>query len=390
MMEQVGEINQQFDAETITPLARLASGREDLRLDGWQVQLVSGGVEQGSKIQRISGGGDVEGKSFPWSLILKTITSGPANSASPQASHYWKREPNYYRSGLLDDLPAGLRAPRCFACIEHPGSFQLFLEELHDACNGPGPDHGWPFEYYRTAARCLGQFNGAYLAGRPIPQAEWIPRQWLGTYLEEAAPNMDLFFRSLDHPMIRRCLGSISPEVIRQAWDQRHEILGALEQLPQVFCHQDAFCRNLYSETGPGGERLAAVDWSYAGPGALGSELAPLVSASMGLGTIPIAEGDTLARLALEGYLEGLGQAGWHGNPDLVRFGFSASCFWRYPIGAQIGEFAQYMVNEAYYPFIEQKFGVSVEQMADFTAQWMAWSSPYYEETLRLKKALKL
>ena len=374
----------------LTPLARMAVGQGELRLEGWQVQAVSGGVEQGSGIQRISGVGEVNGQSTPWSLILKTITRKPENSASPQASHYWQREPYYYQSGLLDDLPGGLRAPRCYAVVEHPGRFQLFLEDLRNAFDGPGPDHGWPIVYYRTAARCLGEFNGAYLAGVPIPAAEWIPRRWLGAYLEESPPNIGLFFRSLDHPMLKRCLRSISPTLIRQAWEQRHEILDALDRLPQVFCHQDAFCRNLFSERVAGGERLAAVDWSFAGPGALGCELAPLVSASMYLGTIPMAEGERLAQLALEGYLEGLEDAGWGGNPDLVRFGFSANCFWRYIIGNLIGEFTVWWINEAYYPFMEQVKGTSIEQMADFTAEWLAWSAPYYEETMRLKKALNL
>ena len=388
-MDKIDEPVQQFDSETLTPLARLAVGQGDLCLEGWQVQALSGGFDQGSSVQRISGVGEVNGKSTPWSLILKTITCTPGNSASPQASHYWQREPNYYQSGLLDDLPTGLRAPRCYAVVEHPESFQLYFEDLKDAFNGPGPDHGWPMETYRTAARCLGEFNGAYLAGVPIPAAEWIPRQWLGVYLEEAAPNMDLFFRSLDHPMLKRCFRTLSPTLIRQAWEQRHEILAALERLPQVFCHQDAFSRNLFSERVAGGERLAAVDWSYAGPGALGCELAPLVSASMGLGTDHFAQGGRLAQSALEGYLEGLSVAGWRGNPDLVRFGFSANCFWRYPIGAMIGEFIEHMINEAYYPIFEQKYGMPVEQVADFVAEWMAWSAPYYQETMRLKQALK-
>ena len=389
-MDKVDDPVQQFDSETLTPLARLAVGQGDLRLEGWQVQALSGGFEQGSSVQRISGVGEVNGKSTPWSLILKTITRMPGNSASPQASHYWQREPNYYQSGLLADLPGGLRAPRCYGVVERPGCFQLYLEDLKDAFNGPGPDHGWPMETYRTAARCLGEFNGAYLAGVPIPAAEWIPRRWLGAYIEEAAPNMDLFFRSLDHPMLKRSIRGISPTLIRQAWEQRHEILAALDRLPQVFCHQDTFCRNLFAERAAGGERLAAVDWSFAGPGALGCELGALIPASMGLGTIPFAQGGQLAQSALAGYLEGLDSAGWHGNPDLVRFGFSANCFWRYPIGALIGEFTENVINEAYYPIVEQMMGIPVEQVADSTAEWMAWTVPYYEETMRLKKALNL
>jgi hypothetical protein len=277
MMEEVGEPIQQFDAATLTPLVRKASGRENLRRAGWQVQAVYGGAEQGSTIQRISGVGDAGGQSIPWSLILKTIRCGSQNSASPEASHYWKREPNYYSSGLLANLPAGLRAPRCYACIETPDSCQLFLEDLQNVA----PLIGLPVEYYRTAARCLGEFNGAYLVGKPIPTAEWIPRQWMRMFIEEAAPNIDLFFRSLDNPILKRAFRTIPSEIIHKAWEQRHEIMDALDQLPQTFSHQDAFCRNLFSECTTDGDRLVAVDWSYAGPAALGAELVPLVWGSM-------------------------------------------------------------------------------------------------------------
>jgi hypothetical protein len=326
-MEDEAESTQSLDAVMLTPLARKASGRENLRLEGWQVETISGGAE-GSIVQRISGVGQADGQAVPWSLISKTIVAGPANSASLQASHYWKREPNYYQSGLLANLPGGLRAARCYGWVDQADRCQLFLEDLQAAVSGMT----WTVDYYLTVARCLGQFNGEYLAGRLIPTAEWIPRQWMRAYLEEGAAHIDLFFRSLENPILKRSFRTIPSALIRTAWDQRHAILDALDQLPQTFCHQDAFCRNLYSELTPGGDRLVPIDWSYAGPAALGAELVPLVLAGFGLGSIPISEGSRLAQLALEGYLKGLGDAGWRGDPDLVRFGFSVGSFYRYPI----------------------------------------------------------
>src|SRR5215813_540111 len=47
----------------------------------------------------------------PWSVVLKVPAPdqhGPADATD------WKRELLLYRSGLLDDLPAHLRAPRCY------------------------------------------------------------------------------------------------------------------------------------------------------------------------------------------------------------------------------------------------------------------------------------
>lgn len=381
---------EQFDAEMLALLARKACGREDLRLEGYQAQVIKGGAEVGSSIQRISGVGEADGQATPWSLILKTITCGPGNSSSPQAAHYWAREPYYYQSGILDNLPAGLRAPRCYGAVERPGSFQLFLEDLCDEFHRVGLSQGWPLDYYRRAARCLGRFNGAYLGGRPVPEAECIPHNWLRAYVEEAAPDIELFLSSADHPILKRCLGQVSPGLVLRAWDQHQEILDALDRQPQVFCHQDAFYNNLFAELTDGGDGLVAIDWSFAGPGALGTELSPLVGAGLNFGSGHFSDGDWLVEQALEGYLAGLGEAGWHGNPDLVRFAYCASSFWRYLIGAFIGESMVWLINEAAYPFLEQWWGVTIEQLADRGGDWMTWSLPYYEEALRLKKKLHL
>jgi hypothetical protein len=382
-----------LDPALLAPLARQATGREDLRLEGWQVQKIIGGIEQGSAVLRLSGEGYSAGESVPWTMILKIIRPGPTNSASPQGSHYWQREPCYYRSEIFTDLPGGLRAPNCYAVLEQPDDgYWLFLEDVRDLYNLPTPDHGWPIEYYRTAARCLGQFNGAYLNGKPIPEADWIPRQWLRVYVEEAAQNIDLFFRSQDHPFFKRAYSQLSMGLLREAWDERHEIMNALDRLPQVFCHQDAFCRNLFAQRArDGSDQLVAIDWSYAGRAPLGSELGQLVFASMGLGTIPFSEGDRLEQIALEGYLAGLSDAGWRGNPDLVRFGSAAASFWRNTFGAVIGEAVPWILDERYHPFMQQTSGgMSMDQIADFWASAIGWYLKMYHEACRLKKALKL
>src|SRR5207237_402832 len=83
---------------------------------------------------------------------------------------YGKREALAYASGLLDDLPGGIAAPRCFAVEERTDeSCWLWLEEVGDR-------HGsrWPLSQYARAARALGRFNGAYLAGRALPAYPWL------------------------------------------------------------------------------------------------------------------------------------------------------------------------------------------------------------------------
>ena len=394
-MLQLEQAIQTFDSATLAPLACLASGRANLRLDGWQTQTLSGGVEAGTSIQRISGTGLADGESVPWSLVVKTINRGPANGADPQASHFATREANYYSSGILSDLPGGLRAPRCYGVLEQPNHVHIFLETVQDAFKGNGATHIWPVEYFHTAARTLGRFNGAYLVKRPVPAAEWIPRRWLRAYVEESAASMDLLFQNAEHPMVRRTLGGFTPEWLRQMWDTRSEVMDALDRLPQVFSHQDAFCRNLFAETGASGGvdpegRLVAIDWSYSGPAPLGAELVALVAGSIGLGCVSPSEIDRLYTLTLEGYLEGLSEAGWHGSPDLVRIGCGLTLFWRYPIGAMIGESMPLFIDESLGPVVEQLFGMTVEQYADLAAGSKHLCLPYYDEALHLLKELNL
>lgn len=385
-MEQAGELAGQFDAATLTALARMAAGREDLSIEGWQVQLISGGLDFRNTILRVAGVGQAKCDPVPWSLIVKTILCGPSNTGR-QATHYWKREAAYYRSGLLDHLPGGLRAPRCYRIAEQADRVQLFLEDLQGLPSGST----WPVEAYRCAARTLGRFNGAYLAGASIPQADWIPRHWLRAYVEEAAPSLESFWHSTDQALVKLFFGVYTPEVIREVWGMRGELLGALDGLPQVFCHQDAFCRNLFGRLAGTGNDLAAVDWSYSGSAALGVELTPLVFASVGAGAVPLEQVEGLAGLAMEGYLAGLEDAGWRGDADLVRYAFAVTAAYRYPIGAVLGEtFLPIIANPAIHPAIEEASGLPIEALAQASGALLSATYPYYQEAVRLKKKLGL
>src|SRR5688500_6530622 len=107
-------------------LARIVQGyfgRGEAELDRWecrplryaQVSPTSGGL------YRVAGAARVDGIPQPWSLILKTVREpedGPG--LAPDHYQYWKRELLAYRSGLLDDLPGELAAPRCYGAGELP------------------------------------------------------------------------------------------------------------------------------------------------------------------------------------------------------------------------------------------------------------------------------
>ncbi len=144
----------------LTPLVRLATTCDGVEVVDWQIHSLHGGWEANSSLYRFPGQGRDRAASIPWSLVLKVVHASP-DREDPGHWNYWKREFLCYRSGLLENLPGGLAAPTCFGMFEPTvDSAWIWLEEIVDRGGSP-----WPLAAYGLAARHLGGFNGAYLAG---------------------------------------------------------------------------------------------------------------------------------------------------------------------------------------------------------------------------------
>jgi len=157
---------QGIDQSLLTGLVRQVTRRDAVELLEWRCHHIQGthnSVATGG-VYRVSGAADDRGERLSWSMVLKLVRA-PIGGDSPADWNYWRREVLAYQSGMLEHLPGGLAAPRLLAVAEYPGEAAgLWLEDLDDDY---GPD--WPLSSYGAAARCLGRFNGAYLAGQPIP-----------------------------------------------------------------------------------------------------------------------------------------------------------------------------------------------------------------------------
>jgi hypothetical protein len=106
-------------------------------------------------------------------------------------------------------------------------------------------------------------------------------------------------------------------------------VLSALDRLPQSLCHHDAFRRNFVVDD----DRISALDWAFIGPGPVGAELSPFVTATIALGELdPIAKPE-LEGVALTAYLDGLRDAGWHGPDEQVYFAYARTSALRYGPG---------------------------------------------------------
>ncbi len=309
------------DQTTLTPLVRRALENESVEVIDWHNQPLEGGFGESYGIYRFQGKARSPDEILAWSLILKA--TGPAiGSQEPAAWNYWKREVLIYQSGLLDDLPGDLVAPRCFGVVEYPGQeFWLWLEDIAETGAGV-----WPLERYGLAARHLGQFNGAYLAGKSIPKVPWLSTGQFRQRLAMAEAGVLELPRLSQHPLFEGLLPGDSVERSLRLWAERKRFLAVLDRLPHSLCHRDAFRRNLIARRGQDGrEQTVALDWAMAGTGVIGQEIGPLFAASLRFVAVDIARLSNLDAIIFAGYLDGLRDAGWRGDARLARFGYAAT-----------------------------------------------------------------
>jgi hypothetical protein len=352
-----------IDQAMLTPLVQSALNSNTVEVTHWDYEQVYGGASAGSAIYRFAGQGRDQGQKVPWSLILKTLCPAEDN-VHVRAWNYYKREADAYQSGWLLDLPGGLVAARSFGVVEHSdGTCWIWLEDLTDEIGSR-----WPLEHSGVVARHAGQLNGAYLVERPLPSWPWLSSGWLQGYVALSAPAMPLIRDSLDHPLVCRWLPGDASDRLFRLWEERDLFLDALDRLPQTLCHLDLFRRNLFArKTAQGDYQTVAVDWANTGRGAIGEEIVPLVLASVALYEVDLAQAQALEEIVYEGYLEGLRDAGWRGDPRHVRLGYTAASL-RHRCG-ELERVMALILDESQHAWAEQVFGCPIEEVEDHWAQ---------------------
>jgi hypothetical protein len=380
MAEDVGALSG-VDAATLAPMVcELLDESEAVIVGEWTCRPLGGGAGEGIGLYRISGLARVRGATHPWALVVKVCAA--TDGADPGAWDYPAREGLAYGSGLLAALPGGLSTPRCLAVEAQPdGTSRLWLEAVTDAHPGP-----WPLDRYAVVARDLGRFNGAYLAGAPLPEQPWLSRGWLRDFVEPSGPNVADLERLAGpgaSPLVRQLYLSPVVSEITRLWTEREQFLAALDRLPRTFCHQDAFRRNLLHRAGPEGEELVAVDWAYASHGAVGEELGQLVVASLFFfETVGIAPRE-LDAACFAGYMAGLREAGWAGDERLVRLGFTAAAALRHTVGL-LGQIVPVVSDPTLRPAMEELFGRPLEEVVGAWAELWPFQFELAEEARAL------
>lgn len=330
------------DGGRLREVVRAVVGDDGAAIGNWSVTPLHGGfgaLAGGNALALIAGTARVGSTERPWRVVLK-IVAPAADRDDPGQIQYARREALLYRSGVLADLPPGLRAPRCYGCdAQSDGTDWLWLEYVQE-----DGESVWPIERWALAARHLGQLNGAYLAEpaasrsggsdratdrsprpRPLPEAPWLGggrlRSWLGRHV----PLVARIAGARHDPDLRHWWpGPVVDEILR-LWDERDVFCDALERLPQTFCHGDAIRRNLLGRRGAdGAAETVGIDWEFAGYMAAGEEVGQTLSVAGAFFQIEVAALPALDAALFAGYLAGLRDAGWRGDESLVRFAYVA------------------------------------------------------------------
>jgi hypothetical protein len=169
-------------------------------------------------------------------------------------------------------------------------------------------------------------------------------------------------------PWARRFLPEHDTDQFFHLWAQRGFYLDALDRLPQTICHFDLFRRNLFARrTADGDYQTVAIDWAFVGRGPIGADLNPLVWMSIALGGIEMDKSHRLEEIVLEGYLEGLHEAGWQGDPLQVRLGYTAASV-RY-LFPELGRWLAFIRDESLRAALEQQVGLPIDDIFDSMAR---------------------
>ena len=110
-----------------------------------------------------------------------------------------------------------------------------------------------------------------------------------------------------------------------------------------------------------------AIDWAGVGIGAIGEDLATLVSISLQYLEVDVADVAELDRIAFEGYANGLRDAGASIAEGTLRFGYAAAASLLLGVGGTGGWLA-WLLRDADHQ--KQAEGMIGHPIAEILAQW--------------------
>lgn len=359
-----------IDPQLLVGVLRRALDAPEAQLEDWRAEALPYRVinRVTAGLYRVSGTARVGGLAQPWSVFLKLLRHLPPAADSnfnpsddPAHWNYWRREALVYQSGLLEHLPPGLAAPRCYGVDQPaPDTLWLWLEDIAGQRAS-----AWPLERFGLAARHLGLFQAA-----AAPEQPWLSRGWLRAWVPDdpgAQPDLAADPAAWHHPLIAAHIPPDAAARVRWLRQHRAALLQLAEQQPPTLCHLDFWPPNLFARRDQAGqEQTVLIDWSQSGPGARGEDIANLPFDSVWMGWVAPEHLPALERLVYAGYLEGLRAGGWPGDARQVRLVFALTAGLRF--GLMANALLRQVHDPAQHAGLAQRYGRPFAQ----TAAWRA------------------
>jgi hypothetical protein len=341
------------DAPTITRVARAALGDATADVASWErTPLAWLAIAPTTKELTRYSGLTSDGRS--WSAILKVL-----RRPESQWNQDWRREADVYASGVLERLPPGIFAPRLYAIEDGDAQVSLWLEEVIES------ELVWPLARYAVAARDLGRFNGAYLAGRALPDAPPLRDDWLARWVTMTGePSRAILddHAFAAHELVQQAVSPSTLDRVREFHARRTLLFEALARLRPTVSHLDAWRANLIARDTAGATETVAIDWSLLGLAPAGQEIAIFVTGARVWLGLNAKDAGAVGELSFHSYVDGLRDAGWSADESEVRFAYAASAALWAVTPAPL--WLRWFTLPDRRDWLERKFGMRLEQAA--------------------------
>ncbi len=304
-----------IDPAWLTDVVRQDQRSPDFEITAWTAGLLSDkGATSAEGLLLFKGEGRDPQGSRRWSVVLKTLTVDPNPNTGIDSLWHWGREIAVNRSDLFIRLPSCVRAPRFYGTTEWDGKVGLWMEHI----TGDAPDP-WGLDEFAFVARRLGKFNAACMDVQ-LPAYPWFVRAAIPDWLAVWGP-----VSGWDNSFVQRHLSARTGERIMQLWSERQRFLSALNSMPQIFSHGDAQRRNLILRRNAQGDGdVIAIDWAQCRIAPLGADGAYLAGTAALFFDWRQEALQQLDECVFGAYLAGLRDAGWRGDPRVIRLAYTA------------------------------------------------------------------
>lgn len=287
--------------------------RRDLRrpnaiLLDWDIEPVDHRITSPGTVglYRVSGTA-VDGiEQLDWSLFVKVLQSPRHWSAAADLKRTpWDYEVDVYWSALRYAMPGGLRLPQLYRVYDAGDQrLAMWMQDIRIA------DVAWDLPRFRRAATLLGRLNARMTVEDLLPSsASRAPVE----PLRMTPPLGDI---DRQDPTLRSDLEKLAARV--------PALVDSLDAVPQAMAHGDASPQNLLVPA-DAPDAFVPIDWSAAGPVAVGYDLAQLVIGYANTGRIVPLQLPMLTDVIVDAYAAGLAQEGMPVDAWDVRYGMETT-----------------------------------------------------------------